>query len=435
MNKREQDSNNNPHQQKKLIESFPNLIPTTSTLDSYRGYLSILGHEYEIGIELNPKLEGGNVEGEVGEELNRKRRRLLSSSSSLIDLSKAQLFFDKNLTKLLKPHREIISQRLHRSLGKIFSFSSSLATFLPILPHLISSHLISSHLISSHLFCHLSSDLPSFLIELRDILERILRGKSTSQLPSADFYSRLVSEIDTLGWNRLVSIHPSLSSLQFRLSDTARREHLVSVRLPLDYPFSPPICSASLPTAVELRWRAPSSSSSSSSYSFSSSSSVTKPKTSSSSSSTSSSLADIATHFEKALEKFQNVWNELDDLDSNLWIIEPENPQRSSLMRRIALGNHSSLQITLDPLNPRSLPECRFMGADTVIGPLREKVVQNIHLWDLKNRALRYYPLPSSIHLIPHPFPFTTSQLHPYVISSTSLQGESGISSGNQVPN
>jgi E3 ubiquitin-protein ligase FANCL len=50
-------------------------------------------------------------------------------------------------------------------------------------------------------------------------------------------------------------------------------------------------------------------------------------------------------------------------------------------MRRIALGNHCSLQITIDPLRPKAVPETRFLGSDTVIVPLREKFNKNLHQW------------------------------------------------------
>lgn len=57
----------------------------------------------------------------------------------------------------------------------------------------------------------------------------------------------------------------------------------------------------------------------------------------------------------------------LDEIDSNTWVLEPEQPSRSCTSRRIALGNNASVQIDLNPVNARLLPECRFMGADNGI--------------------------------------------------------------------
>ncbi|CAG8742326.1 6022_t:CDS:1, partial [Racocetra fulgida] len=58
------------------------------------------------------------------------------------------------------------------------------------------------------------------------------------------------------------------------------------------------------------------------------------------------------------LEKFQDVWSMLDDIDKHTWILEPYKPKRSDLMRRIALGNHCSLQIELDVSCPKG--ECQY---------------------------------------------------------------------------
>ena len=49
-------------------------------------------------------------------------------------------------------------------------------------------------------------------------------------------------------------------------------------------------------------------------------------------------LPRIQHHFEQALQKYQLLFNELDDLDSHLWILEPSLPaRRTSVERRIAL--------------------------------------------------------------------------------------------------
>ena len=57
-------------------------------------------------------------------------------------------------------------------------------------------------------------------------------------------------------------------------------------------------------------------------------------------------LPRIQHHFEQALQKYQLLFNELDDLDSHLWILEPSLPaRRTSVERRIALW--VSLDISL----------------------------------------------------------------------------------------
>jgi E3 ubiquitin-protein ligase FANCL len=78
----------------------------------------------------------------------------------------------------------------------------------------------------------------------------------------------------------------------------------------------------------------------------------------------------------------EDLWDILDDIDQNTWVLEPERPTYSTTTRRVALGNHCSLQITVDVNRPRSVPECRFLGADSVVMQLREQLNKNLHKWN-----------------------------------------------------
>jgi len=76
-------------------------------------------------------------------------------------------------------------------------------------------------------------------------------------------------------------------------------------------------------------------------------------------------LPRIQHHFEQALVKYQPLFNELDDLDAHLWILEPSLPaRRCSVERRIALWEGgASMVIVLDPENARGVPVMtRFLG-------------------------------------------------------------------------
>jgi E3 ubiquitin-protein ligase FANCL len=133
----------------------------------------------------------------------------------------------------------------------------------------------------------------------------------------------------------------------------------VVIKLPPDYPVSAPICSSEMPEPVSIRWL-----------------------------SGVSTLADVVQQFQRAFEKYQDLWLQLDDLDQNVWILEPERPTYSTSMRRIALGNHCSLQITIDPKRPRGVPDqCKFFGADSIIHPLRQTFNKNIAKWDDKQKV------------------------------------------------
>lgn len=69
--------------------------------------------------------------------------------------------------------------------------------------------------------------------------------------------------------------------------------------------------------------------------------------------------------FEMTIHKYQPLFNELDDIDTNFWILEPTLPaRRCNVERRIALWEGgASLVIVLDPEYPRGVPVLvRFLG-------------------------------------------------------------------------
>lgn len=76
-------------------------------------------------------------------------------------------------------------------------------------------------------------------------------------------------------------------------------------------------------------------------------------------------LPRIQQHFEQTINNYQSLFDELDDLDSNLWILEPTLPaRRSCVERRIALWEGgASVVIVLDHDKPRGVPiMVRFLG-------------------------------------------------------------------------
>ena len=79
-------------------------------------------------------------------------------------------------------------------------------------------------------------------------------------------------------------------------------------------------------------------------------------------------LPRIQLHFEHTINNYQTLFDELDDLDSNLWILEPTLPARRSYVeRRIALWEGgASVVIVLDHEKPRGVPVMvRFLGVST----------------------------------------------------------------------
>ena len=158
-----------------------------------------------------------------------------------------------------------------------------------------------------------------FLVELRDLLERLLRAQpAPAPLTTSSFYEQLMTELDSVGWSALRNISPSFDRLELELLDEAQRAHVLHLSLPSDYPASPPRAEVALPAPFELQWAAEQ-------QRF--------------------SVRGAMLQFEAALGRHQLLWDMLDDLDAHTWVLEPQHPTRDCVVRRLAIGHHCSLQL------------------------------------------------------------------------------------------
>ncbi|XP_019798384.3 E3 ubiquitin-protein ligase FANCL isoform X5 [Tursiops truncatus] len=206
-----------------------------------------------------------------------------------------------------------------------------------------------------------SPDLTSFLVELKMVLEVALKNKKELYVlpPPPQFYSSLIEEIGTLGWDKLVYVDTCFSTIKLKAEDASGREHLITVKLKAKYPAESPDCIVDFPVSFSVSWT---------------------PQ---------SSLISIHSQFLAALESLKAFWDVMDEIDEKTWVLEPEKPTRSATARRIALGTNASINIEVDPRHPTMLPECCFLGADHVVKPLGIRLSRNIHLWDPENSLLQ----------------------------------------------
>nr|XP_045225207.1 E3 ubiquitin-protein ligase FANCL isoform X3 [Macaca fascicularis] len=182
--------------------------------------------------------------------------------------------------------------------------------------------------------------------------------------PPPQFYSSLIEEIGTLGWDRLVYVDTCFSTIKLKAEDASGREHLITLKLKAKYPAESPDCFVDFPVPFSASWTPQ----------------VNSPQ---------SSLISIYSQFLAAIESLKAFWDVMDEIDEKTWVLEPEKPPRSATARRIALGNNVSINIEVDPRHPTMLPECFFLGADHVVKPLGIKLSRNIHLWDPENSVLQ----------------------------------------------
>ncbi|CAK6435105.1 unnamed protein product [Pipistrellus nathusii] len=206
-----------------------------------------------------------------------------------------------------------------------------------------------------------SPDLMTFMMELKMVLEVALKNKQEMHaLPlPPQFYSSLIEEIGIIGWDKLVYVDSSFSTIKLKAEDASGREHLITLKLKAKYPVESPDCFVDFPIPFSVSWT------------------------------TQSSIVSIHSQFLAALESLKSFWDVMDEIDEKTWVLDPEKPTRSATARRIVVGNNASIHIEVDPKHPTMLPECCFLGADHVVKPLGIKLSRNIHLWDPENTLLQ----------------------------------------------
>ena len=53
-----------------------------------------------------------------------------------------------------------------------------------------------------------------------------------------------------------------------------------------------------------------------------------------------SCLLDVFQRFEEAVEKYQAFWSALEQLDAELWVVDPERPSRRDVRRRVVISEY-----------------------------------------------------------------------------------------------
>lgn len=98
-----------------------------------------------------------------------------------------------------------------------------------------------------------------------------------------------------------------------------------------------------------------------------------------------SSLSTIMDKFKQQVEIFDMSWKILSELDGNSWVIDPVPAKPYHLYRRVYLTQSLSMLITIDPLNPTSLPDLKFLGSNIDIEKQKDIVSENIQTWNPEN--------------------------------------------------
>ncbi|XP_074647254.1 E3 ubiquitin-protein ligase FANCL-like isoform X2 [Tubulanus polymorphus] len=193
-------------------------------------------------------------------------------------------------------------------------------------------------------------DLAAFLVELKSIIANCLgeNNKTQTKIPPASFYKSLIVDIEEIGWDKLVYVDPDFKDIHLMAKDSRNVRHVIEISVNSRYPADSPTWKVDLPSRFEPKFR----------------------------------TEDLYSLFKFQLSQYEEFWKMVEEIDKNTWVLEPEKPTPASTKRRIALGNNVSIQIDIDPRQPRSLPEFMFLGPEHGTSPLRNALNRNIEKWD-----------------------------------------------------
>nr|XP_012215663.1 PREDICTED: E3 ubiquitin-protein ligase FANCL [Linepithema humile]XP_012215664.1 PREDICTED: E3 ubiquitin-protein ligase FANCL [Linepithema humile] len=108
--------------------------------------------------------------------------------------------------------------------------------------------------------------------------------------------------------------------------------------------------------------------------------------------------------FKWQVELLENAWKQLKEIDENCWVIDPLEPNKSHMYRRIHLSQSISVTITIqDLLHPTALPVIKFFGSDNEVKKQINYVSDNMHNWNKDRSILENLRMLLNMYEFPEP--------------------------------
>ncbi|KAJ1972855.1 hypothetical protein H4R35_004445 [Dimargaris xerosporica] len=218
--------------------------------------------------------------------------------------------------------------------------------------HTLTTHLVPLQPLIHQRLCQCST-LDAFLYDLRNILDKIPEAPRQLPVIKPSFVNALLGNLIKVGWTSVRSIAEQLSRVVLEFQDEAKRLHAITLELPSAFPVEPPGCTIDFPEPCVLNAEKPDE-----------------------------WFLDALRQGQALARKYQQVWDALDELDRDLWVLEPQDKLYATLTRRLALDNMCSMEITLSVSNPRDKPLIRLYGSDNFVRPLRDRARASDASWD-----------------------------------------------------
>uniref|UniRef100_H2Z1S3 FANCL UBC-like domain-containing protein n=1 Tax=Ciona savignyi TaxID=51511 RepID=H2Z1S3_CIOSA len=193
------------------------------------------------------------------------------------------------------------------------------------------------------------NNLDGFLSDLRTLIDNVIDHTPVNHFPK--YYDVICKDLEDIGWEKIKSISPQFRKIELEFKDANERTHILRINVTDNYPQESPEISTELPCPFIPLWVP------------------------------GGSLLSVCEQFTTSLEMYQYLWDSVDELKRECWILEPEHPNYSCTSLRISLGKNCSLKIQVNPLQPDELPECHFLGSNSVVAKLQAKYQQGYEDW------------------------------------------------------
>ncbi|CAG7830145.1 unnamed protein product [Allacma fusca] len=172
-----------------------------------------------------------------------------------------------------------------------------------------------------------------------------------SEMWSPDVYLSIINDVESIGLENIPFMSENLQEIHASREDPSGRIHLIKFSVPHGYPDSEVLVKCDIPvTSEEIIWPA--------------------------------KISAACNHFSKLLENFDPFWTEMDEVDAEVQVLDPAKPNRKHVHRRIAIDEQIILQIVVNPLCPRGLPNVQFYGPEEVAGSFEVNFTKNCKKWN-----------------------------------------------------
>ncbi|KAI8580703.1 hypothetical protein K450DRAFT_235550 [Umbelopsis ramanniana AG] len=221
-----------------------------------------------------------------------------------------------------------------------------------------------------------ASNIRMFLSDLTNLLERKSQNAEAQEQEvskkvatmSTKQYEILLSQLNTIGMENVVYMDPGLKSFHLSIRDSSGRQHIVYIDLPEGSHIYPLNVIAELPCEMPTF-------------------------------SVKTNIPTVISAIRDILNDYQKLFDELDNLDANSWVLDPVRPTRRDTQRRLALGHHCTLHLEIKHTkNPCEAPDLQLFGAESRIAVWKEAINRNMAAWDgskpLLDNILRVLELP-----------------------------------------